>query len=413
MTKQIATMRALVAWTVPACALVACADESTVTSVAIEEWTAEPEFEIGDQMEGDALFGRIQDVRPTADGSRVYVLDVQSLEVTIWTPDGTRIGRAGGRGEGPGEFSDPGPLFLFDDRFQVGDHSRYTTFALEGEVLRTDGFPPGVGLLDRNMDMATQRRSFTFIQDFAMFADGSVGALGLLPWVLDGDVPEEEDPAVPVLRASQDDGAWGIDTLGLLSFTDVYATLDHPEIGEINPVQPWIRPDHFQMDPWNSSVVISRSPRDQPGVLELIEISLAGDTVWTRQVQLPAIPVTEDDVETAVEEQAPLLGADSSGPSPMLRRAIRASYIIPSHWPATNEIRLMSNGEIWFQPAGHEIPTMWYAVRKGEGDSPIRSVVLPERFRPLDVNATHVWGIRWDELDVQYVVGLRLGRADG
>lgn len=400
--------------TLAVCAFAACADDTTGITVApIENWIAAPEYEFGDQMEGDALFGRILDVRPAADGSRVYVLDVQSLEVTIWTPDGTLIRRVGGRGEGPGEFSDPGPLFLFDDRFQVGDHSRYTTFALDGEVLRTDGFPPGVGVLERGMDMATQRRSFTSIQDFAMFADGSVGALGLPPWVLDGEVPEGEDPAVPVLRASQDDGAWGIDTLGLLSFRDIYATLDHPEYGEINPVQPWIRPDHFQMDPWNGSVVISRPLRAQPGVLELIEISLAGETIWTRQFQLPPIPVTDDDIETAVEAQAPYLGADSGNVPFTLRRAIRNSFIVPSHWPATNEVRLMSNSEIWFQPAGHDNPGMWYSVRKGEDEGPIRSVVLPERFRPLDVNATHVWGVRRDEMEVDYVAGLRLARAGG
>ena len=127
-------------------------------------------------------------------------------------------------------------------------------------------------------------------------------------------MPEEEDPAVPVLRASEDDGAWGIDTLGLLSFKDVYATLEHPESGEINPVQPWIRPDHFQMDPWNGSALISRPLRDQPGVLELIEISLAGDTIWTRRVQLPPIPVTEEDIETAVEAQAAFFGVDSGSP---------------------------------------------------------------------------------------------------
>lgn len=246
-----------------------------------------------------------------------------------------------------------------------------------------------------------------------MFADGSVGALGLPPWVLDGEVPEEEDPAVPVLRASQDDGAWGIDTLGLLSFRDVYATLDHPEFGEINPVQPWIRPDHFQMDPWNGSVVISRPLRAQPGVLELIEISTAGETIWTRQFQLPPIPVTDDDIETAVEAQAPYLGADSGNVPFTLRRAIRNSFIVPSHWPATNEVRLMSNGEIWFQPAGHDDPGMWYSVRKGEDEGPVRSVFLPERFRPLDVNATHVWGVRRDEMEVDYVAGLRLARAGG
>ena len=175
------------------------------------------------------------------------------------------------------------------------------------------------------------------------------------------------------------------------------------------------------MDPWNGSALISRPLRDQPGVLELIEISLAGDTIWTRQVQLPPIPVTEDDIETAVEAQAAFFGVDSGSVPFTLRRAIRNAFIIPSHWPAANEIRLMSNGEIWFQPAGHEaratwyheVPAMWYAVRKGEDDSPIRSVVLPERFRPMDVNATHVWGIRRDELDVEYVAGLRLARAGG
>ena len=403
MTKQIAAMRALVAWTIPVCALAACSDAPTITLTPAEDWMAEPEYEFGDQLEGDALFGRIRDVRPAADGSRVYVLDAQSLEVTIWIPDGTLIGRVGRRGEGPGEFSEPGPLFLYDDRFQVGDRARYTTFTLEGEVLRTDGFPSLLG-------PASRIDEFTRFQVFAMFSDGSVGGLGLTPWVMSGEIPDEEDPAVPVVRASLDDDAWRLDTLGLLSFRDVYASLDHPEYGETNSTQPWIRPDHYQMDPWNSSVVISRPLRTRPGVLELIEVSIAGDTIWTLQVQLPPIPVTEDDVEAAVDDLALFFGADTSGLSPMQRRAIRDAFIIPDHWPATYEIRLMSNGEIWFQPAGHENPGVWYAVRKGE-DGPIRRLVLPERFRPMDVNATHVWGIRRDELDVQYVAGLRLVRS--
>ena len=394
------------------CALAACADDATIITVApIENWIAAPEYEFGDQMEGHALFGRIRDVRPAADGSRVYVLDAQSTEVTMWTPDGSLVGRVGGRGEGPGEFADPGPLILFGNRFQVGDNTRYTTFTLDGEVVRTDGFPPGVGPLKPGMDLATVRRVFTRFQVMAMFEDGSVGALGLPGWVLDGEMPEEDAPAIAVLRASQDGGEWGLDTLGLLSFQDVFALLQHPEYGEIRVNQPWIPADHYQMDPWNGSVVISRPLRTQPGMLELIEISTAGDTLWTRQVQLPPIPVTDDDIEKTVEDQAPFVGADVDAGVPLLlRRTIRNAFIIPDHWPATREIRLMSNGEIWFQPAGHEIPGMWHAVRKGEG-GPIRSVVLPERFRPLDVNATHVWGVRRDELEVNYVAGLRLERG--
>ena len=333
----------------------------------------------------------------------------------MWTPDGSLVGRAGGRGEGPGEFADPGPLILFGDRFQVGDNTRYTTFTLDGEVVRTDGFPPGVGPLKPGMDPATVRRVFTRFQVFAMFEDGSVGALGLPGWVLDGEMPEGDAPSIAVLRASQDGGEWGLDTLGLLGFQEVFASVRHPEYGEIRLSQPWIPPDHYQMDPWNGSVVISRPLRTQPGVLELTEISTAGDTLWTRQVQLPPIPVADDDIERAVDDHAPFFGEDADDarvPLPF-RRTIRDAFTIPDHWPAAREIRLMSNGEIWFQPAVHDNPGVWYSVRKGEDEGPIRSVVLPERFRPLDVNATHVWGVRQDEMEVNYVAGLRLERAGG
>lgn len=400
--------------------LAACTADSVDDSPAltpIEEWTAEPEYEFGDRFEGDALFGLIRDVRPAADGSRVYVLDAQSAEMTIWTPGGTLTRRVGGRGEGPGEFSRPGPLFVFGDRFQVGDNGqhRYTTFTLAGEVVRTDAFPPGVGDVQPGMDPATVERVFTPFQVFAMFDDGSVGALGLPGWLRDGEIHEEDAPAVAVLRASREGGAWGLDTLGLLSFRDVYAVLPHPEYGDTRTLQPWVPPDHFQMDPWNGGAVISRPLRTQPGVLELVEVSTAGDTLWTRRLRLPPIPVTNADVEKAVDDQAPLFGDDPDDPGvpQPLRRTIRDAFIIPDHWPATREIRLMSNGEIWFRPAGHEDPGMWYAVRKRDDEGPIRSVVLPERFRPLDVNATHVWGVRRDELDVQYVMGLRLVRAGG
>lgn len=41
-------------------------------------------------------------------------------------------------------------------------------------------------------------------------------------------------------------------------------------------------------------------------------------------------------------------------------------------------------------------------------EGPIRQITVPASFQPRDVTATHVWGIRRDELDVGYVTGLRL-----
>lgn len=37
---------------------------------------------------------------------------------------------------------------------------------------------------------------------------------------------------------------------------------------------------------------------------------------------------------------------------------------------------------------------------------------MPESLRPRDVNDTHLWGTWQDEMDVQYVAGLRLQPAE-
>ena len=394
MKEKTAALAALIA-----CVLAACADDTAVTLTPAEEWTAEPEFEFGAQLEGDALFGRIVSVRPAADGSRVYVLDGGAPEVTIWTPDGTMISRVGRQGEGPGEFSVPRSLSVFEDRFRVGDNRRYTTFTLDGEVVRTDAFPPpGSGIV-----------SFAGYYGFSMFADGSIVAVPPSPdWMWDGSEPDQESANLPVLRISQDGGSWGRDTVGVLSFRNVFSSLPAP--GNPNTlIQPWVAPDDLAMDPRNGSVIFNRPLTEHPGMLALIEVSTAGDTIWSRRVQLPPIPLTEEDIRSEVNARATRSLGDST-PSPTVRRSIRSAFIIPEFWPANRRIELMSNGEIWFQPAGHEDPDVWYSVRKGE-DGPIRRIVVPERFLPLDVNATHVWGVRRDELDVQYVAGLRLVRA--
>ena len=385
-------------------ALVACGSDRDGDSPAltpVEEWTTEPEYEIGDEMEGDALFGRIGDVAAGADGSRILVLDRQAFEVTIWTPDRILIGRVGREGDGPGDFMSPGGLFLFDDRFQVTERLRITTFSLDGDLVRADG-------LER-ATIPAQSGSATFgslYSAVAMFGDRSVGAVALAAQTVSRSVTEEISREFhPVVRITRDGGSFGVDTLGLLGYRDAWLTL----AGVFAVRQPFVARDDFAVDPWNGSVVFGRSQGTPPGLLELIEVSVAGDTLWTRRIHLPPIPVTEDEIEAAADEFAPFL---AEGTPARKRDRIRDEMIIPEHWPATFGIGLRSNGEIWFRPAGEDDPRIWYAVRKGDDDGPIRRIVVPESFRPLDANATHVWGVRTDELGVQYVAGLRLVRGD-
>ncbi|MXW16338.1 MAG: hypothetical protein F4139_04640 [Gemmatimonadetes bacterium] len=382
------------------CALATCTEEPSVTLTPVEEWTTEPEYEIGDQMEGDALFARISSVVPTPDGSRVYVLDRQAFEVTIWTPDGALIGRVGRAGDGPGDFASPGSLFLFDDGFQVAEGLRITTFSLDGDLVRADG-------LERAMNPSGDASFGRLYHAIAMFRDRSVGAVSAADLVGSGSVTEEmSEDAHPVVRITQDNGSFRVDTLGLLGYRDVWLALGSR--GSFAVRQPFVSPDDFVMDPWDGSVVFSRSLGTPPGLLELIEVSTAGDTVWTRRIHLPPIPVTEDEIYAAADEFAAYL---ADGTPAQKRDAVRDRMIIPEYWPATLAIGLQSNGEIWFRPAGEDDSRIWYAVRKREDEGPIRRIVVPESFRPLDANATHVWGVRTDEMGVQYVAGLRLVRT--
>lgn len=380
-------------WALAPWALLACADESATTSDPVEDWYTVAEFEIGDRMDGDALFGFFIDVAPSTDGSRVYVLDSEASEVTIWSPDGNLLRRLGRAGGGPGEFQRPSRITLLPDGFYVRDDRRITTFTPGGELAGTEAYP-------RNVPF----HGFP-VQIWDAFSDGSFAALAA-PAVLDQTMTSDPTEDLPVLRIVEEGGSWRPEVLAQLNFRNWQASVQLEAGSRPSPLrQPWVTPDHFEVDYHSATVVVKRGLETPPGLIELIEISTAGDTLWTRRIQLPANPVTEEQIEAEVDEWASML-ADS--PSPTLKSRIRAAWHIPEYWPAVRQISLMSNGEIWFEALGADTPGVWYAVRKGREDGPIRRITLPESFEPLDATAAHVWGIRRDELDVGYVTGLRL-----
>jgi len=371
----------------------------------IEDWTTEPDHELGDRLEGNALFGSVSDVnvRSTAQGLWLYVLDRQASEVTIWTPDGALVRRVGGEGEGPGELSRPHDLVLLEDRFYVADERRFTSFTLEGEVIGTSAVPASLSW-----------RGFRFSNE-GMFEDGSFVVTPIVPsMIIAGSMGDDPADFIPGLRISQRGVSWALDTLALISFREWLVPF--PLAGEAAPAhltQEWVVPDSFRPDAAGGSVVLGRTQELPPGTLELIEISMMGDTAWARQVRLPPVPVEDHEVDAVVNRRASIFASWSgdSMPSPILKQRVRRALIVPESWPVTYGIRLMPNGEIWFRPSRSQTPGVWYAVRRGETEDPIRRITLPESFYPRDVTDTHVWGERVDELGVEYIVGRRLIRT--
>jgi len=378
--------------------------EKAIARTPVENWTAEAEYGFGDRIEGDALFAMVVDVALVRDGARVYVLDNGSSEVTIWTPKGKLLKRFGSAGEGPGDFDDPGRLYPHDTALIVRDRRGFTTFSLDGEFIARDAIPPFVSW-----------RGFSFSYK-SLLADGSflvtpvVG--GMISEGLTGDDPIHE---LPWLRVVQVAGSWALDTVALRS--DRNTTIVFPVPGDPFPRffgHPWVRPDSCQGDATTGSVVCARTQTMPPGVADLVEVSVAGDTVWTRRIRLEPLPIEDQEYAAKVESMASIVARDSGGDSiasPIMKRRVREKLINPGFWPAIRGIRLMPNGEVWFRRPKEGASHVWYAVRRGETEGPIRRIVLPEEFKPRFVNGTHVWGDREDEVGVDYIAGLRLVRA--
>ena len=93
---------------------------------------------IGDLDDPDLGFSRIGSVAVAPDG-RVFVVEGQDLELRVFDPEGTLIGRMGRRGEGPGEFEGSPRIGLVGDTVWAyeGFVDRLTLYRTDGTLIHT------------------------------------------------------------------------------------------------------------------------------------------------------------------------------------------------------------------------------------------------------------------------------------
>ncbi|MGD2047004.1 MAG: hypothetical protein PVJ80_10470 [Gemmatimonadota bacterium] len=73
------------------------------------------------------------------EAGRVYVLDALDMQIRVYGPDGSLLGRLGRRGDGPGEFARPPIVGVLGDTVWAVDFAggRITRFRRTGELLGT------------------------------------------------------------------------------------------------------------------------------------------------------------------------------------------------------------------------------------------------------------------------------------
>lgn len=400
--------RAALPFSIVMLALSACTPDRALQMDAAEGWHTEPEYEIGGLMDGEATFERVTGLRVGGGGARVHVLDSGRERLTVWSPDGAQLLETRWAGEEEGELDSPDQIELDGEGFQLRDGNAFVLFAGDGQHRQTVSLPPAVGFNRFRLRPELMLQDGAFVVSLRIPNGVRAGWFG-------------EDPIVeaPVLRLDPAVDGWEFDSLAVLDIGNRDLDIRPSESGfgwSLHATQPFGHADQLDLRAGANTLLVTREDPAHPGLVELSEISAAGDTVWSERLRFVPIPLLPDDVNRALEAEARAVsGTIGSLSLDEARTLVEAALYVPDHHPAIMDTEVMSNGELWIR--NHEEPgdtlDVWYAVRLGGDNAAARRILVPWSFYPLDATDTHVWGIRLDPEAGQQVVGRRLVRDGG
>jgi hypothetical protein len=339
----------------------------------------EPALSIG-VVEGDPNqeFNGIAGAWRLSDG-RVVVADRGTMELRFFDPAGTHLSTVGGRGEGPGEFTNLGGLQVVRGDTLVAYNQltrRVTLFDGDGSYVRTVSLP---SLEDR-----------PWARPRGTFADGSLllsAEAGYIPSSPEGEVVEE-----PALYLRFDLRTEAIDTVGEFPVRRYWA---HPMMALLIPHEPepamaaagdalyFGRATDFEIDIYSSNGELQRSVR------------------WLRE----PTPVTSADLEAYQRETLERIEhPDMRRRGEEALRDMFGSVEMPETVPAHSELRVDEEGYLWvadYHPAGSAAQGWTVLAPDGTLLGPVRT---PEGLEIHQIGGDFVLGTMTGSLGVERVV---------
>lgn len=339
------------------------------------EWRLVEDLRLGTlEGEGPEVFGQIRDLEIDRAG-RMYVLDNQAKVVRVFGPDGSHVRNLGGPGAGPGEMENPnglawdpaGRLWVADPR-----NARYTVFDTTGAL---------VGHHPRPVTSWGWRWNGVIADDWHLYETG-------FRRTSDGET-------TPVLLR--------IDTAGV-----VIDTLPFPQY----------RQDFYQVRTATAgmSSTVPFSPQlhtvvDPAGTLwagvsnryRLVRRSLEGDTLLIVDRDYRAVPVTPAERDEALSSDGFRRMREMGGEVDPGR--------IPANKPAFGAVTIDSRRHLWVRAVTANEDETYLDVFDPDGKY-LGRLRAPYRLDFFRVKGDAVYAIVTDDLDVQYVVRLRIAGRD-
>jgi hypothetical protein len=360
-----------------------------------DEWTATEEIRIGTVAgEPEYQFGLLAFVEVADDGT-MYAMDIQAQEVRAYDPDGNHLRTIGGPGQGPGEIGQ-GTVFVFDDGHGgliVPDlgNQRVNRYTADGEptgsfpITLQAGVPTRWGM-DPQGRLFAQLRGLN-VQGIETLAEGDpivvydttgavVDTIAVLPkgQTLEGATDEQFS-----MMLFAPEPVWDLAESGAVYYAmnDQYRVLVNDADGTLTRI-------------------ITREVERKP--VEEADRNAILETLRDQYAQLGLAPAQIEQITQAIgfADFYPAFGQVFLGPGQTLWvQRIRSA-------------RDMAEGaEEGFQFNAQDIGSPEWEVFDEEGRY-LGVVTLPDRFQPVNVKGDFLYGVWRDELDVQYIMRVRV-----
>lgn len=378
---------------------------------------------IGSVDDPDYGFSRIGAVDVDRDGN-VWIFEALARELRQYAPTGELLGRVGGRGDGPGEFSQYGTIGFGVEgdtiwAFDTGNR-RLTLFGRDGTVL-SDGVAPQITVGGH-------------VPGGVMTVDpAQLGSDGLFVGHHRSGVSPMFDPTVQLVdslrlpRVRFDLDGEVVDTVG---WYPVVGEGRMPEIIQVGQSEYLVPPPPSSgpllvLQP-DGYVVIDRVVPGTPDALRITRFGHAGDTVRTGLFSYVPKPFPQAVLDTAVALHIGsggmvIYGSSAGGvmisqrPEDSAAARARLAEAIdfpPLQPPVSGTWLSTSDGGLWLEREDTGTDSRTWTLFDAE-DRPVGQVDVPRSLRLRWSDGSDLWGVMVDETGIPWLVGYRLAAAGG
>lgn len=358
----------------------------------VELWAAVADLTVTDPAGVAAPMGFIGSLAVT-DGW-IALSQPRTREIWLLTPEGDLAWKAGGEGDGPGEFRSLGRLGWRGRTLYAADPvlQRVTYLDREGNVVRVQRWTP-----------PSLASGYFSSGPWKVFSDGTAATLpGYAADALAAHVVRD----VPLLRVSSEGAV--LDTLALISQEGSQIEVSTGDrrwfIGH-----PFNDAPLFGFPPTGDGVVVveRRAPTDpRTAGFRVTRVSGTGDTVYSRWYEHHPEPLDARTYDEAISRIRRDWGGEGA---PFSRTDLERHVPRPRYRSPVTSLRVDVAGRAWLRGQPRDDERVGWTVI--DADGAVRAnVLLPVRFTLLHAGADALYGTLPDEFDVPALVRYRLER---